>query len=146
MNRLYIVLLLMIGFFGCIDGGNSSAVNAAADPDSVIIPLSEITTSVKHYTHNVGGVNVKYFLVKGTDGTVRSAFDACEVCYQSKKGYTQVGSDVRCNNCGLMFSIDGLGSKNKGKGCWPAYLPHEISGENVVIKKSDLEAGAYLFS
>jgi uncharacterized membrane protein len=77
---------------------------------------------------------------------VRTAFDACEVCYNANKGYSQVGSDMICNNCGLSFKIDGLGTSNKGSGCWPAYLPNEVKGDNVVIKKSDLEAGAYLFS
>ncbi|MFH1520832.1 MAG: DUF2318 domain-containing protein [Candidatus Micrarchaeota archaeon] len=114
--------------------------------DKITIQLSDVSSTVKYYTYNSGGVAIKYFAVKGSDDKVRIAFDACEVCYRAKKGYTQVGDSVKCNNCGLQFKIDDLGTKNKGSGCWPAYLPNEVQGDKIVIKKIDLEKGKYLFS
>ncbi len=163
MKRLAFGLLLMLALFGCTAQNAAPPLQAqqpssdpagiplpdttgTAQPDSVSIPLSGVTESARHYVYNSNGVEIRYFAVKGSDGTVRTAFDACEVCYRAGKGYTQVGNDVRCNNCGLSFSIDALGTKNQGKGCWPAYLPNELADDSVIIKKSDLEAGAYLFS
>jgi len=71
-------------------------------------------------------VNVKYFVVEAEDGSVKTAFDACDVCYRSRKGYRQEGDDMICNNCGNHYPISGLGTKNlRGGGCWPGYLPNE---------------------
>ena len=149
MRNVFVVLVVMLSLLGCA-GQSASApeiqTTKNGPPDSVGIKLSDVSTNVDHYIYDSNGVQIRYFIVKGSDGVVRTAFDACEVCYRSKKGYTQVGNDVKCNNCGLSFQIDGLGTKNKGTGCWPAYLPHEVQGDNVIIKKSDLEAGSYLFS
>ena len=146
--KIYLLSLLLVLAFGCTapetaapSGGEDSVQNQ----DSVLIKLSEISETVKHYTYDAGGTTVKYFAVKGSDGVVRTAFDACEVCYDARKGYSQDGTDVVCNNCGLRFKIDDLGEKNRGSGCWPAYLPHEIDGDEIVIKKTDLESGSYLF-
>ncbi len=122
-----------------------SNTTANTQMDEVKIPLSEISTTAKYYTYDSGGIAIKYFAVKGSDGKVRTAFDACEVCYRAKKGYSQVGSSMKCNNCGLQFRIDDLGTMNKGSGCWPAYLPNEVSGSSIIIKKTDLDKGAYLF-
>ncbi|MBU0592053.1 DUF2318 domain-containing protein [Candidatus Micrarchaeota archaeon] len=120
--------------------------NIASEDSAVRIPLSELSETVKYYTYDTGNTIVKYMVVIGSDGEVHTAFDACEVCYRAKKGYSQVGDSVVCNNCGLRFLINDLGTKNKGAGCWPGYLRHEIDGDYVVLDKSDLEAGGYLFS
>lgn len=163
MKNYQIMLILSLALlFGCVGSeqseqvgsnnigttpGSSSGNNIQANADLVEIRLSDVSGTVTHYSYkSKNNAEVKYFAVKGSDGIIRTAFDACEVCYNAKKGYSQSGSDVVCNNCGLRFKIDDLGTKNKGAGCWPAYLPHEVKGDKIVIKKSDLEAGAYLFS
>ncbi|MBR9676306.1 DUF2318 domain-containing protein [Candidatus Woesearchaeota archaeon] len=111
----------------------------------VSIPLSDLSSTSKFYEYEVGGVKVKYFAVLGSDGAPRTAFDACDVCGGSK-GYQQIGSDIRCRNCGRVFSIDGLGSKNKGYGCWPSYLPHQVVGDDVLLNINDIKAGSYRFA
>ena len=89
---------------------------------------------------------IQFFAVKASDGSIKTAFDACDVCYGSKKGYRQEGNQMVCNNCGNKYPIDGIGTKNKaGGGCWPGYLPNEIQGNSLVIKNSDLKAGKYRF-
>lgn len=130
----------------CALEGDCPTAEAGSKPaDSVLIPLSEISTAMKGYTHSIDGVDVNYMVVLGSDGEVRTAFDACEVCGGSK-GYKQDGTDIFCVNCGRYFSIDGLGTQNKGRGCWPAYLPHIIEGDSIIIKKSDLDKGRFLFA
>jgi len=137
------LMILTLFVSGCIDG------NASADADTsgeyIIIPLSEISDEVKFYTLNDDGTDINYFVVLGTDGEPRTAFDACDVCGGSK-GYRQDGTDIVCNNCGKVFRIAGLGTKNKGSGCWPSYLPHKIEGDNLLIKISDIENGGYRFN
>ncbi len=116
----------------------------AAD-DSVVISLKDVSQTAEIHSYQSNGVKVNYIVVLGSDGEVRTAFDACEVCGGSK-GYEQVGADVMCIKCGRYFEIDGLGTQNTGAGCWPAYLPHILEGDSIIIKKSDLDKGVHLFA
>ena len=117
------------------------------EPDGVefVIPLSDIGNNAKFYSYDAGGVVVRYFAVKGSDGDAHVAFDACDVCYKAKKGYRQQGDVMECINCGLTYPINGLGSENTGGGCWPSYLPMRIDGNDVVIGRSDLEQKKWMF-
>lgn len=116
----------------------------------VMHPLSEISPTVKYYSYDyllssTQMKKIKYMIVLASNSDVKTVFNACDVCYQANKGYSQSGTDVRCNNCGNRFTIDGLGNKNTSGTCNPGYLPHSIEGDQVVLKISDLLTGAYYF-
>ncbi|MBS1267216.1 MAG: hypothetical protein MAG795_01188 [Candidatus Woesearchaeota archaeon] len=132
-------LMSLIIATGCTITGKT--VN---NEEYIKIPLDELSEEVKFYEYDDGGVNIKYFAVLGSDGEPRTAFDACDVC-GGYKGYQQVGEDIKCRNCGRVFKIDGLGTKNKGYGCWPSYLPHEVKGNNVIIEIKDIQEGRRRF-
>lgn len=91
-------------------------------------------------THKI----IEYFIVEATGGAIKVAFNACDVCYGNHLGYSQVGTDMKCNNCGNQYAIDNLGTAGTG-GCWPGYLPHTVVGDSIVINHSDLIAGEYYF-
>lgn len=123
------------------------ALNLSAQ--AVRHPLSEVSTSEKHYTYNyimspTQMKVIRYIIVKAENGEVKTSFDACDICYPANKGYSQVGAELKCNNCGNKFKIGDLGSQGKG-GCWPGFLPHSIDGNDVVINVSDLQEGEYYF-
>lgn len=106
----------------------------------VRIPLSELSETARWYEYNAGGITVKYFAVRAGDGSIKTGLDACDVCYRSRKGYTQAGPYMICNNCGNRYEISGLGSKNRNPGgCWPGYLPSSVEGGYLIIRKQDLE-------
>ena len=139
--------ILLLAITGCGTSSNKSGVtgNAVAESGEYIkIPLSDLSSTVNFYELNDGGTDIRYFAVLGSDGKPRTAFDACDVC-GGYKGYKQKGSDIECRNCGRVFNIDGLGTENKGYGCWPSYLPHEVQGDNVIIKVSDIKSGKSRF-
>lgn len=167
MKEIFAVLAVcMILFSGCIgtqessleeimsEGPEGGALEPAVctvgvecgDGEHISIPLSELSSGAEHYSYEHEGTEVRYFAVLGQDGEPRVAFDACEVCFAAGKGYSQSGDSVTCNNCGLKFRIEGLGEENKGAGCWPAHLEHSIEDGKILIRKSDLAGGAYLFS
>jgi uncharacterized membrane protein len=120
---------------------------SGGEPNSTVmtIPVSSVSSSAKFYTYDSGGTQVRFFTAIGSDGKVHVATDACDVCYNSHKGYRQTGNDMTCNNCGKSFAINNIGSKNTGGGCWPSYIPMKINGDNIEIQKSDLGAKAYMF-
>ena len=117
----------------------------AISETEVRIPLSDISNNAKFYSYNAGSVEVRYFAVKGSDGDVHVAFDACDVCYHAKKGYRQKGDVMHCINCGLEYPINSLGTENTAGGCWPSYLPIRIDENDVMIEKSDLEQKKWMF-
>ena len=136
---LFGILISLVFLVGCNITGNT--VSEAM----VKMPLSKLSNEVQFFEHEDNGVKIKYFMVLGSDGKVRTAFDACDVCGGSK-GYEQKGNDIVCRNCGRVFDIDGLGTQNKGYGCWPSYLPHEIKGDELFIKIKDIESGRHRFA
>lgn len=141
---LTLMSLLIIGC-NTTGTGNTGTGNVPMDSDDYIkIPLSDLSEDVQFYTYKDNGVNVNYFVVLGSDGKPRTAFDACDVC-GGYKGYEQRGSDIVCRNCGKVFRIDGLGTQNRGSGCWPSYLPHQVEGDEIFIKITDIEEGRHWF-
>lgn len=146
-----IVLLVAVIFFmfrgnGSVNGNVVLENYQTIEAESIKISLSQISEKAEWFEYKSGGKTIKYFVVKAKDGSIKTAFDACDICYGSKKGYRQDGDDMICNNCGNYYSISGLGTKNLGGGgCWPGYLPSTIEGDFLVIKASDIESGSYRF-
>jgi uncharacterized membrane protein len=151
MNKKIIIgigILILVGVIFMLFRGGSTTGNAVSsagsfidEGDAIKIPLSSI--SKKAVWHDYGGT--RFFVVESKEGDIKTAFDACDVCYKSRKGYSQKGDDMVCNNCGNYYPISGIGTANLRGGCWPGYLPHKVEGDYVVISKTDLEAGAYRF-
>ena len=100
----------------------------------IIFPVISFDDKAQYFEYE----GVQFFILKSNDGTIRAAFDACDVCGGSQ-GYEQKGTDIECRKCGKVFKIDELNTKNKGYGCWPSYLPHKIEGNNVVFVCADAD-------
>jgi len=136
---IFLIAALLTKGFGLVKPSQTGS--AGADADSLVnIPLSDITNKAKWYEYDFGEDKIRFFVLKTSDGSIKTAFDACDVCYRYKKGYRQEGDYMVCNNCGNRYPMAGLGTENKNPGgCWPGYLPNIIQGDSVLIKKSDLE-------
>jgi len=144
----FLFIFAVVAFSGCVSEGDSTGLASAGQiPESTIsIPLNDIGTDAKFFEYESSGKTVRFFAIKGSDGDIKTAFDACDVCFNSGKGYRQEGSNMICNNCGNKYPIDGLGTENRNPGgCWPSYLPHKIEGNNILIKISDIQTGRSKF-
>ena len=91
-----------------------------------------------------GSITVRYFILKSSDGIVRAAFDACDVCWPAGKGYYQDGDSMVCRNCGRRFHSV-LINEVKG-GCNPAPLTRSVDGDQLVIKVDDILKGKPYFN
>ena len=112
---------------------------------TVAIPVAAVNDGKAHfYRLNEGGKEIRFFVVKAADGTFRTAFDACDVCYQDKKGYEQQGNVMICKNCNKKFPVAGIGPHAVG-GCNPSYLPSRVADGMVVFGITDLRAGVRYF-
>lgn len=150
MNKILIIgviVVILIGVMFFTNGfGLFATTGAAIASTDIEIPLSEISENAKWYEYDSNGVTIRFFAVKSNDGSIKTGFDACDVCYNKKKGYSQDGEYMVCNNCGNRYPISGLGTENKRPGgCWPGYLASNIEGENFIVKVIDIEEGRLMF-
>lgn len=113
--------------------------------DAEIVPISDLSDSATFFSFDGDDAEILWFAVLDGDGGVHVAFDACDVCYGSHLGYDQDGETMVCNNCGNVFDIDGIGTENQGGGCWPGYLPAEVTDTEVIVMHDDLESGSWYF-
>ena len=97
----------------------------------------------RHFDFKGGKHTIRYFIIKSSDGVIRAAFDACDVCWPSGKGYYQEGDKMVCRNCGRKFASV-LVNEVKG-GCNPAPLNREVQGDKLVIKIEDIAKGKQYF-
>ena len=97
----------------------------------------------RHFKYDDGPITVNYFILKSSDGIVRAAFDACDVCWPAGKGYYQDGDDMVCRNCGRRFASV-LVNEVKG-GCNPAPLTRNIEGDKVILRVNDILEGKTYF-
>lgn len=112
---------------------------------TVTLPAAKLADGkARFYKFEDGGREITFFAVKSADGSIKTAFDACDACYKSKKGYEQQGDKMNCKNCNQKFAIGRLGPNATG-GCNPGYLPSQLNGDNIVIKVADIKNGARYF-
>jgi len=111
----------------------------------VTLPVAKVSDGSAHkFRFEDGNKTLTFFLVKGSDGNLHAAFDACDVCFSEKKGYEQQGNAMLCRNCGKKFAINMIGSANNG-GCNPSHLDFTVQGSSVVIKSAAIQSGAKFF-
>ncbi|PKN07995.1 MAG: DUF2318 domain-containing protein [Deltaproteobacteria bacterium HGW-Deltaproteobacteria-8] len=126
--------------FGLFGGPKEVKAKAGA----VTLPLSEVSDGKAHfYTFKTGGKDVQFFVIKSKDGQIRTALNACDVCFREKKGYTQDGDYLICNNCGQRFHSNKV-MEVKG-GCNPSPLARTLDAKNVTISEASLKAGVSYF-
>jgi len=100
--------------------------------------------SARKYAYaDEAGRKIRFLLARGSDGQVRSAFDACRECYSYHKGYAISGNELICRVCGNRYKIDQM---TVGKAsCVPIALPHSEDRGMAKIKVADVLAGRSLF-
>jgi uncharacterized membrane protein len=151
------IVIIVAGYYLGIasDSGNNSNLDTTPQPtnnpppptakNEVRIPIADVDDGDAHYySSNSDGVEIRYFVLQSSDGVIRAAFDACDVCYEEKRGYRQEGDNMVCNNCGQKFASVKI-NEEKG-GCNPAPLDRTVDGNELVIKIEDIETGRWYFA
>jgi uncharacterized membrane protein len=143
------VAMLAAGAFWYFSAGSATspvapAAVAAVAGKTVSMPAALFDDGKAHYyEHKDGNIAIRYFVLKSSDGVIRAAFDACDVCWRAGKGYAQDGDFMVCGNCGQRFKSTKV-NEVKG-GCNPAPLDRRLENGTVVIQVSDILGGKGYF-
>jgi uncharacterized membrane protein len=137
-----VVVLAGVFFFR----GSEKTPSIIASTDTVSYPLVTFTDGkARHYQLKTGDQTpINFFILKSSDGVVRAALDACDVCWREGLGYRQEGDFMVCNNCGQRFASVKV-NEIRG-GCNPVPLNREVVGDQVVIKVKDILEGKPYFN
>jgi len=114
----------------------------------VIIPIADLSETATFYSYDKLDTKIEFLAVKASDGTVRTAFNTCQVCYASGRGYyVQKGDVLVCQNCGNVFEMDQV-EKIKG-GCNPIPIfeeNKEVTESSIIIKSENFTEAESLFA
>ncbi len=97
-----------------------------------------------HFEYKTEESTIRFFMIKGADGIIRSAFDACDVCWPAGKGYVQAADAMICIHCNRRFPVSRI-NKDQG-GCNPAPLNRTVQEDQVVIQVQDILPGKRYFN
>ena len=143
------ILLAGAAAFYVLQGSGAATATAsapaAANSTFVSFPVSLFDDGkARHFEHVDGHMTIRYFILKSSDGIIRAAFDACDVCWRAGKGYYQDGDYMVCRNCGRRFASV-LVNEVKG-GCNPAPLIRSVENNKLVIQIKDIQQGRQFFN
>ena len=136
-------IVFLLGIF--LFAGMGDRWTASASQKEITYPVERFQDGkARHFKYEAGnGMIIKYFIVKSSDGVIRAAFDACDVCWPAGKGYFQKGDFMVCRNCGRRFASVRV-NEVKG-GCNPAPLKRQVRGDKLVIQVKDILEGRQYF-
>ncbi|MCX5852021.1 MAG: DUF2318 domain-containing protein [Deltaproteobacteria bacterium] len=144
MTKKLIVGIIMAGllFQGMIPATaealwGSSPEKLVPKEGALRIPVDTISGQARFFeVAAADGTTVTFFVVKSRDGVIRTALNACDVCYEAGKGYAQQGEYMVCLNCGRRFLLERVNAVSGG--CNPVSLGNRIEKGEVVIFMKDI--------
>ena len=138
---LAIVLIIGAG----VNSANGSQI--IDEGESLVIPVGEISETAKFYPVTAGGTKMEVIAVTAPDGTVRTAFNTCQVCNGSPLAYfVQRGNTLECQACRNRFPMIRVGVE--AGGCNPVPIfdgDKTVTAESITISYETLQANAYRF-
>jgi uncharacterized membrane protein len=119
-----------------------------AEGGELSIPLAEISETAKFYPVTIDGTSMEIVAVKAPDGSVRTAFNTCQVCFDSGRGYyEQQGDALVCQNCGNRFPMDRVEIEAGGCNPWPIFAENKtVDSDSIKISYDFLKKSKEIFA
>lgn len=121
---------------------------ANQEEDNIVIQVSDITETAQFYPAEIDGTNMEIVAVKASDGTIRTAFNTCQICNGSPLAYfVQSGDTLECQNCKNKFSMDKVEIESGGCNPVPIFEDDKtVSDDTITIPYETLSANTSRFS
>lgn len=126
---------------------DSSGVQVISPGENLVIPVSEVSSTASFYTVEVDGTQMEVLAVRDSQGTIRTAFNTCQICYSSGRGYyVQDGDVLVCQNCGNRFTVDQVEIESGGCNPWPIFPENKtVTDEAIEISYDFLNESKSIF-
>lgn len=112
------------------------------------IQTADIGSDAAFFPVMVDGVPMEVLAIRASDGSVRTAFNTCQSCYTSGRGYyVQEGGDLVCQNCGFHFTPEQVEIQSGGCNPWPIFSVNKTVTEDAIqISYDFLKESSAIFS
>ena len=139
-----VVVIAVVLIVKGLSGGKPSSLNSNGD---LLIPKEGISATATFFPYKADGTKMEVLALKASDGTIRTAFNTCQVCYSSGRGYYKLdGNTLVCQNCGNRFQPDQVEKEQGGCNPVPIFDGNKTDdGQNIVISKEFLQKAAVIF-
>ena len=119
----------------------SPAAEVTFQDGQVSIPLAQVSDGDLHrFAARENGVEIRFWLYQKPDGKVATVFDACQIC--GPVGFYKGPNGVVCKNCAAPINGQSVGMTG---GCNPIPLHAQQTADAVIIRETDVAAGAHIF-
>lgn len=119
--------------------GSAFAGATITETGDLVITKAEITATATFYQYRLDNLLMEVLALRAPDGSVRTAFNTCQVCYNSGRGYyVQQGEYLVCQNCGNRFRSSQVELARGG--CNPLGITKDMKIETsttITIPKAD---------
>jgi uncharacterized membrane protein len=146
------LLLVSVSFAsaqnGSTQGGALNVVKPAIADRDLVIQVAEVTENAVFYPVDIGGTRIEVLAVRAPNGTIRTAFNTCQVCYGSGRGfYKQQGTVLICQNCGNRFRMSQVEVRSGGCNPVPIFPANKtVTETTITIHKDFLNEAKAIFA
>ena len=114
----------------------------------LVIQIADITENALFYPVDIDGMRMEVLAVKAADGTIRTAFNTCQVCYGSGRGYfVQEKTVLVCQNCGNRYRMNQI--ERQAGGCNPVPIfpaNKTVTNATITISREYLKQARGIFA
>ena len=129
----------------CAGGEDSSSADSSGA--DLVVSVADVSDKASFYPVEVDGTKMEVVVVKAPDGTIRTAFNTCQICYDSGRGfYKQSGDVLVCQNCGNQFPMSRVEIEAGGCNPWPIFAENKTAtNESITISYEFLKESKEIF-
>jgi uncharacterized membrane protein len=148
MKKILTVAMFLCGAFVFAQNAElNKKMPVIADQD-LVVQIADVTENALFYPVDIDGTRMEVLAVRAPDGTIRTAFNTCQVCYSSGRGYfVQTGTVLVCQNCGRRYRMNQV--ERQAGGCNPVPIfpaDKTVTGTTITISKEYLRKAREIFA
>ena len=128
--------------------GQLNVVKPAIANKELVIQIADLSENAVFYPVDIDGTRLEVIAVKAPDGTVRTAFNTCQICYNSGRGfYKQQGTVLVCQNCGNRFRMNQVEIRSGGCNPVPIFPQNKtVTDKTITISKAFFTEAKSIFA
>jgi uncharacterized membrane protein len=143
-----VVLLALTESLASAQTAEQNEIKPVITDKDLVISIAEVTKNAIFYPVDIEGTRLEVLAVLAPDGTIRTAFNTCQVCYGSGRGfYKQQGTVLVCQNCGNRFRMSQVEVRSGGCNPVPIFAANKtVTDTTITVSKDFLKEAKEIFA